>query len=100
MLRPDTTALEITCSTRCGARGIKLYGLAFTLQPQTWPLSTLEPGVAEKLVRHAELCVKQLDRRPEVLPGITPTERTGDTPAETPLAKAEKPKRRKKKTEG
>ncbi len=97
MLKPTTTALEITCSPRCGRRGIKLCGLAFTLQPQTWPLSTLEAGVAEKLLHHPELLVKQLDRRSDVLPGVTPTERSGDTPAETPLAKAEKPKRRKKK---
>jgi len=89
MLKPDTTALEISCSQRCGERGITLYSLSFTLAPKTFPLSSFEPGVANKLLRHPELHVKQLERRPEVLPGVTP--------AESPKAKAGKSKTRKKK---
>jgi len=89
MLKPDTTALEISCSQRCGERGITLHGLSFKLKPQTLPLSQLDAGVAEKLLRHPELMVKQLERSTEVLPGVTP--------AESPKAKAGKSKTRKKK---
>lgn len=99
-LLETTKALSVRSSSRCGDRGLRMLGFHFTAEPKVLVCKDLSPGVLDKILRHAELDVVQLERTPYEKPAAT-TIAAGDDatlPGVDPSSSDDgvKPQRRKK----
>ena len=90
--------LEVCSGPRCGARGLKICGFAFTREPQLLEVNKLEPAVVRKLVHHPELMVTQHDSKPkEMAEPAEPLRRLPGAMADRDAAPAPKAKKSKAK---
>ncbi len=91
---PKTTALSIKSKSRCGARGLRMFGFHFKCDKAiVIKLSEIEWDVARRLCAHGELDIIEIDKSDQVL---TPKRKVPPKP----ISKAEKARAAAKPTAG